>query len=184
MTTQPKLVTADDLLRLRSEGVRGELIRGVLHETMPTGWRHGDVLIGFGAQLSNFIKPRRLGRLAGGDAGVWLEREPDTVRAADIAFISAARMPLDASVTGYTEIVPDLVAEIVSPNDTQREVAEKAAMWMRFGVRLVWVLQPDTRTVDVYREGFDMETLGEDDVLDGLDVLPGFGLRVREIFDV
>ena len=133
MTTQPKLLTADDLLRLHSQGVRGELIRGVLYETMPTGWRHGGVLMRLGAELTNFIRPRELGRLAGGDPGIWLERRPDTVRAADIAFISMSRMPPDVTTTGYTEIVPDMVVEIVSPNDTQQggrcEGVHVAELW-------------------------------------------------------
>ena len=183
MTTQPKLLTADDLLRLHSQGVGGELIRGVLYETMPTGWRHGGVLMRLGAELTNFIRPRELGRLAGGDPGIWLERRPDTVRAADIAFISMSRMPPDVTTTGYTEIVPDMVVEIVSHNDTQREIVAKASMWLSFGVRLVWVVQPDTRTVDVYLPGQDRATTDENGTLEGMDVLPGFTLPVREIFE-
>ena len=79
-TTLTKLLTADDLLRLDSEGVRGELIRGVLYETMPAGMEHGEIVMNLGILLGGFIKPRKLGRLTGSDAGVWLERDPDTVR--------------------------------------------------------------------------------------------------------
>jgi Uma2 family endonuclease len=136
-----------------------------------------------GRLLGNFIEPWRLGRLSGGDPGIWIERQPDTVRAADIAFISMSRMPPNLEVIGYTEIVPDLVVEIVSPNDTQREVSEKASMWLGFGVRLVWVVQPDTRAVDVYVEGDDKTTIADSDFLDGGDVLPGFRCLVRDIFD-
>ena len=92
-TTLTKLLTADDLLRLDSEGVRGELIQGVLYETMPAGMEHGEIVMNLGILLGGFIKPRRLGRLTGSDAGVWLERDPDTVREPDIAYISAARLP-------------------------------------------------------------------------------------------
>jgi Uma2 family endonuclease len=83
----------------------------------------------------------------------------------------------------YAEVVPDLLAEIVSPNDTAREVREKAEMWLGFGVRLVWVVNPDTRTVDVHRRGLPITTLTDQDALDGLDILPGFTCLVREIFD-
>ena len=83
--TDTKLLTAGELLRLYSRGVRGELIRGVLHETMLTGPEHGEIVVNLGAELWNFVKPRRLGRLTASDAGVWLERDPDTVREPDIA---------------------------------------------------------------------------------------------------
>ena len=182
-TTLTKLLTADDLLRLDSEGVRGELIRGVLYETMPAGQEHGEIVMNLGAELMNFIKPRRLGRLTGSDAGVWLERDPDTVREPDIAYISAARLPRGVRVRGYAEVVPDLVVEIVSPNDSPREVNDKAQMWLSYGVDLVWVVQPDTYTVDVYRPGRAVVTLDEQDTLDGLDALPGFTCAVRDIFD-
>ena len=182
-TTLTRLLTADDLLRLDSEGVRGELVGGILHETMPTGQEHGEIVMNLGAELRNFVKPRKLGRLTGSDAGVWLERDPDTVREPDIAYTSAARLPPGVRVRGYAEVVPDLVVEIVSPNDGRREVSDKARMWLRYGVRLVWVVQPDTSTVDVYRPDRVVLTLDEHDRLDGLDALPGFACAVRDIFD-
>ena len=169
-TTETRLLTAGDLLRLYSEGVRGELIRGVLCETMPTGHEHGAIVVNLSTELRNFIKPRRLGRLVASDSGVWLERDPDTVREPDIAFTSAEKVPLDARITGYAEVTPDLVVEIVSPSDSRREVHDKAQMWLLHGVRLVWVVYPNTRAVDVYRAGGAIETLGEDDSL-------GYGTR-------
>ena len=159
-TTQTQLLTADDLLRLYSKGVRGELIRGELCETMPSGGKHGEVVLKTGFFLGGFIIPRRLGRLAGSDSGVLLERDPDTVREPDIAYISAERLPLDVEVTGYYEVVPDLVVEVVSPGDSAREVMDKALMWLSYGTRLVWAVNPGSRTVDVYRPGERTVTLG------------------------
>ena len=182
-TTMTKLLTAADLLRLTAEGVRGELIRGVLHETLMGGVEHGEVVINLGAELRNFVKPRKLGRLTCSDTGVWLERDPDTVRGPDIAYFSAAKMPLEARIPGYAEVVPELVVEVVSPNDTRREVAAKARMWLRYDVRLVWVVLPQTRSVDVYRPGHVVVTLTDEDTLDGLDVLPGFTCAVNAVFD-
>ncbi len=186
MTTAIKtnLLTADDLLRLYSEGVRGELIRGVLCETMASGQDHGKYVLNLGGELRNFVKPRRLGSLMASDSGVWLERDPDTVREPDIAFISAEKSPLGVSVPGYSVAVPDLVVEIASPSDTRREVNDKARMWHSHGVRLVWAAYPDTRTVDVHPEDGSVFTLTEDDTLDGGDVLPGFTCPVRGIFDL
>ena len=76
-----------------------------------------------------------------------------------------------------------LVVEVVSPNNSIREVNDKALMWLSYGVRLVWVVNPSTRSVDMYREGRAAATLTENDALDGLDVVPGFNCVVREVFD-
>ncbi len=179
-----KLHTAADLLRLAGEGVRGELLRGILHETMIMGVEHGKIIMRLGFLLNAFILPRKLGVLTGSDAGVWLERDPDTVRGPDIAYFSAAKMPLEARITGYAEVVPDLVVEVVSPNDTRRKVYDKALMWLSYDVALVWIVQPETRSVDVYRRGPAVVTLDEHDTLDGLDVLPGFTCAVGAIFDM
>ena len=181
-TTETRLLTADDLLHLYSQGVRGELIRGVLCETMSTGQRHGKIVVNLSAELRTFVKPRGLGTLVASDSGVWLERDPDTVREPDIAFTSVERLPLGEDVTGYAEVVPDLVVEVASPSDSRREVNDKARMWLSHGVRLVWVVHADTRTVDVHRPDSAVSTLGEDDALDGIDVLPGFSCAVSEVF--
>ena len=175
-------MTAEELLQLYSKGVRGELIRGVLSETKPSGMEHGEIVMNLATELWNFVKPRRLGRLMGSDSGVWLERDPDTVREPDIAFISAEKSPLDERVTGYTEVAPDLVVEIASPGDSRRELNDKALMWLSFGVRLVWVVHPDTRTVDAHRTNHPVITLSGTQALDGLDILPGFTYPLHNIF--
>ena len=130
-TTQTRLLTADDLLRLDSEGVRGELIRGVLCETMSAGQRHGKIVVNLVMELGVFVKAGRLGTLVASDSGVWLERDPDTVREPDIAFTSVDRLPLGEDLPGYAEVSPDLVVEIVSPSDSRRAVHDKAQMWLR-----------------------------------------------------
>ena len=149
---------------------------------MSTGINHGRTVIKASVQLGNFIMPRQLGTLVGSDTGIWLERDPDTVREPDIAYISAEKMPLDADIPGYSEVVPDLVVEVRSPNNSLREIREKALMWLDFGVHLLWVAHPETRTVDVYGIGSSVLTLTEDDTLDGGEVLPGFSCPVRDIF--
>jgi Uma2 family endonuclease len=120
----------------------------------------------------------------GTDAGVLLERNPDTVREPDVAFISADRLPLDVRVQGYLEIVPDLVAEVISPNASPVEINDKTQMWLRYGVRLVWEVDPEARTVTAHYPNRPYATFGEDDMLDGGDVLPGFSCPVRDIFDL
>ncbi len=181
--TATKLLTADDLLRLDSQGVRGELIRGVFHEIMSSGVEHGKIAMKLGILLGIFIMPRKLGTLVASDVGVWLERDPDTVREPDIAYFSAARLPTDVRITGYAEVPPDLVVEIVSPSDTRRAVRDKARMWLSYGVALVWVVQPDTRTVDVYEPDQAAVMLTDNDTLDGAAVLPGFTCPISDLFD-
>ena len=170
-------------MRLYSEGVRGELIRGELHETMSTGMEHGEVVSNLSRVLGNFVKPGRLGRIVSSDTGVWLERDPDTVREPDLAYFSVAKIPLGVRIVGYAEVAPDIVAEVVSPNDTAREIDDKARMWLSHGVRLVWVVHPDSRTVAVYSQDGEVTVLDDGDTLDGGDVLPGFTSSVGDIFD-
>ena len=88
-------------------GCSGELVRGELHRTMPTGREHGELVVNIGYLLGTFVKPRRLGVLFGSDSGVWLERDPDTVREPDIGFVSRDKAPYGVRVTGYEEEVPD-----------------------------------------------------------------------------
>ena len=184
VTIKPKLLTANDLLRLHAEGVRGELIRGEFHELMSAGREHGQLVMKLGWLIQNFTIPRRLGRVYGSDSGVLLERDPDTVREPDIGFISTDRDPGDARITGYDEQVPDLAVEIASPSDSGREIREKALMWKRYGVRIAWAVFPDARTVDVYGEDGSVIALTENDALGGGEVLPGFSCKVGEIFDL
>ncbi len=181
-TAKSKLLTSDDLLHLYSKGVRGELIRGVLSETMPAGEMHGKVVMRLGRLLGNFIEPRQIGTLTGSDAGVLLETDPDTVREPDIAYFSVERLPLDAANPGFSQVAPDLVVEVSSPSDSHREINDKAMMWLRHGVRLVWVMHPATRTVEVHHREARGPTLVDGDTLDGGDVLPGFTCAVRDIF--
>ncbi len=181
-TAETNLLTANDLLRLQGSGVRGELIRGVLCESMPTGHDHGKIVVRLSAALFNFIEPRGMGTVVASDSGVWLERDPDTVREPDIAFTSVEKRPLDAHIRGYAEVVPDLVVEITSPSDSRREAHDKARMWLSHGGRLVWVVDPETRTVDVHAPAAPVTTLLEGDSLSGHDVIPGFTCPVRAAF--
>lgn len=186
MATQSptELVTADELLELSSRGFRGELIRGVLCEAMPPGLEHGEIAVAFGAELRAFVKPRRIGRVAVGDPGIKVESDPDTVRAPDVAFISASRLPLDQRIPGYSEVMPDLVVEVKSPGDGRWTLYDKAQMWLRHGVRLVWLVYPEERTVEAHHAEQGVVVYGDDEELDGMDVLPGFTCQVTPIFEI
>ena len=176
-----RLVTADELLQLSKDEFYGELIRGELCEEMPPGFRHEKIVAKLIVLLSLFVEARGLGTVTG-CSGVWTERDPDTVRAPDVQFYSAERLPLDDQSIGYIEIAPDLVVEVRSPNDTLAKLRDKANMWLDVGVRIVWVVIPEQRIVELYRPGHEPMTLMGNDQLDGSDVLPGFNCSLDAIF--
>ena len=187
MTTTPigeKLLTADEFLVLCEQRViKGELVKGVVRETVSAGGEHGEVATAVVFAFGSHIRPNRLGRVTGTDAGVLLERNPDTVREPDVAYFSAETLPLDVKVRGFYEVVPDLVVEVVSPNDRPREIADKVAMWLSHGVRLVWAVYPLARTVAAHPSAGPTLIYTEDDELDGGAVLPDFRCAVRDILD-
>ena len=183
MSVETRLLTAGDLLRLDAKGIRGELIRGVLCETMPAGYEHGAIVVNLGAELRNFVKPRKLGKPHGLGLGRVAGARPRHRARAGHSLLLGREDAAGREGDRVRGDAPDLVVEVVSPSDTIREVNDKAFMWLGHGVRLVWLVYPETRTVDVYRSGRAVTTLTEDDSLDGLDVLPGFTCAVSEVFD-
>ena len=182
-TATTELLTAEDLLRLNSQGVKGELIRGVLCETVSAEAEHSFIAGNILSAFHGHVRPSRLGRVGGTNGGVLVGRSPDTVREPDIFYISAERLPLDVRVQGYLEAIPELVVEIVSPSDRQEAVNDKTLMWLSLGVMTVVEVYPAERAVMIHRPSVPAITLTGDDVLDGGDVLPGFILPLSEIFD-
>ena len=176
-------MTADELFQLPKDEARGELIQGVFYPAMPTGGRHGEIEALLAWRLLNVVQPSGRGRVMTGDPGIVLERGPDTVRAPDVAYFSAERLPPETDITRFLDAVPDLAVEIVSPSNRPSEIREKAEMWTSFGARLVWVVWPETMAVDVYRPEEPVVTLGAEDTLTGQDVLPEFSCIVREVFE-
>lgn len=179
-TTKP--MTADELMALPDDGWRYELIEGELHRLAHGGLEHGDIGSEVHFALKSYVDPRGLGRVYPADTGFFFGRDPDTVRAPDVAFIWADHLPPRETWRGYSTVVPDLDREVVSPNDEAREVADKVAFYIAHGVPLVWVFWPRCRQVAVHRPGQEPLLLGEGDVLDGGDVLPGFALPLADVF--
>ena len=175
------LLTAEDLERLGPD-CRCELIDGVLVEMPPVGGPHARVTMKLGARLVSHTESGRLGRVYT-ELGFNLRRAPDCVRAPDLAFVRMDRIPPEGEPEGFWEIAPDLVVEVVSPNDTRGEMQLKVREWIEAGVRLVWVVFPRSRTVSVIRSLLDREDLGADDTLDGEGVVPGFSCLVGELFE-
>jgi len=181
MSTTTRL-TADQLLRMPDDGYRYELVAGELRKMVPAGWKHGDVGGRLHSLLGHHIVQRKLGKVFFADTGFLLARDPDTVRAPDIAFIHKDHLPAVDPEEAFWPGAPDLAVEVVSPGDTTGEVDDKVRAWLDAGASLVWVVNPKWPDVTVYRSATDIKTLTENDQLDGQDIVPGFLCRVGDIF--
>lgn len=180
--TGTAVMTAEQLMRLPSRGKRYELKRGELLMMTPAGALHGRVVMALGVLLHVYASQHKLGQVFAAETGFKIHVDPDTVRAPDIAFVAQERIPPTGVPSGYWELAPDLVVEVVSPNDSAADVQDKIEEWLNAGVRRVWVVYPDTQTIHVYRSLKEVNVLKSGDRLDGEDLLPGFSCAVEEIF--
>jgi Uma2 family endonuclease len=174
-------ITADDLLALGLHGP-AELIEGKLVMMSPSGGKHGKVANRIGYLLTAHVSAKSLGEVSAAETGFLIARSPDTVRAPDVGFVAAARVPPDGPPESYWPFAPDLAVEVVSPTDRWSDVEEKSRSWLDAGARLVWVVDPRTRTVHVYRQTREALRLIESDVLHGEEIVSGFSVRVEELF--
>jgi Uma2 family endonuclease len=146
-----------------------------------TGFEESRFALMLGAALINFLRQHDLGTAVGTDGMMRLF--PGCVRIPDAAFISWERFPKSRSETeGIAGLVPDLVVEVLSRSNTKKEMSRKLREYFRAGVRLVWYADPKARTVRAYTSPTESVLLGEEDTLDGGDVLPGFALSIRDWF--
>jgi Uma2 family endonuclease len=180
MATTAQITTAEQLLQAPDLGPC-ELLRGELVMVSPAGYAHGSIAGRITIALGEFVKPRKLGDVLGGEPGFLIASDPDTVRAPDVAFVRSERVPHEKP-QGFFEGAPDLAVEVLSPNDRASEVNAKVQDWLDAGCRMVWVVDPQTKTVSVYRSRTEIMVLGASDTLPGGDVLPGFSLPLVEIF--
>jgi Uma2 family endonuclease len=181
-STITKLVTANELLAMPDDGYCYELLKGDLIRMPPPGHVHGLVAMNIAGPLHQHVKKNRLGIVYAAETGFWIEWNPDTVRAPDVAFITRERLEAAGTISGYFEGAPDLCAEVLSPRVSRRYTERKVAAWLDAGSRMVWVANPKLRTVSVHRSSSGVITLTEADELDGDDVVPGFKLPVAEVF--
>jgi Uma2 family endonuclease len=179
--TRAKQITGEELLAMGDIGPC-ELIDGRIVRMNPTGLQHGDIVIALGSALRDFVRKRQLGRVMGGEVGIYTRRNPDRVRGADIAFVSRERLAANPS-KGYLKVAPELVVEVVSPTDRWQDMRQKLEEYFAIGVHRVWIVEPESRDVLVYRSVTEMRKLGEADLLTGEGVLEGFSLSVAELFE-
>jgi Uma2 family endonuclease len=176
------LRTAEDLARMPDDQLLHNLVEGAIVEMSRPKPRHGRVAARLIRLLGNHTESQRLGDIIT-EAGFVLAHNPDTVRGPDVAFVASQRGIGDSDLDEYIEGAPDLAVEIVSPNDNAVDLRELIDLYFAAGARLVWVVYPMFKTVEVYRADDTGIVLRAKDMLDGENVLPGFSAPVSDLFE-
>ena len=180
MTTKT-LITADELERMPDDdSVRTELDEGELIEMPPVGLEHGDYESGIDTILRAFVKQHDLGKVYVGETGFRLR--DDTVRAPDVAFVRKERLAAIGK-KGFGKGAPDLAVEIFSPSDSVPQLMRKTKQYFKAGCHSVWIVYPERREIHVLEAGGEDRILGEGDTLDCPELLPGFSVAVKELFE-
>jgi Uma2 family endonuclease len=182
MSTETRLVTADEFLLMPDDGLRHELVRGEVTTMTLPGGEHGEIAAEILLLIGSFAKAHGLGKTYAAETGFLIERNPDTVRGADVAFVRREKLREISNRKKHLPFAPDLAVEVNSPTDRPAEVLDKVGEWLAAGCPMVWVVDPDSQTITVHREGAEPNVLTADQLLEGADVLPGFTCRVSDCF--
>ena len=147
----------------------------------PAGHTHGKIAARLLLLIGNFVEAGKLGIIYGAETG-FVFPDGKTVRAPDVMFLSAQRIPADLPEDGFLPVAPDLAVEVASPADTFQDVTGKADSYLRVGVKLVWVVDCNARRVFVFRLGQPVCGFTIGDHLDGGEVIPGLDIALSAIF--
>lgn len=180
MATAQTITTAQQLWEAGDIG-SCELVRGELIMMSPAGFEHGDIGSAILEHMRRFVRVHKLGKVVGADTGFFIERDPDTVRAPDVAFIRKER--LIGRTRAYFPAAPDLAVEVISPTDRRRDVDAKAQMWLDTGCEVVWIVDPPRQAITVYSKTETPRVLQGGDIIDCPTLLPGFALPLSEVFE-
>ena len=173
-------LTPKDLEKLQSEypDYRMELVDGNIVVMSPSGYESDEVAVEFAAQLRNWVKPRKLGRITGAGAG--FELPNSNVRAPDVSFVLAERLRI--SPRSFAELAPDLMVEVKSPSDTLKSLRDKIKDFMAQGTRIGILINPEKHRVEIYRPDSEVIILGDGDILTVPDLLPGWEVAVSDLW--
>ncbi len=175
-----KLLTADEFWeQYAAQDLRYELVEGIPIEMPPPAFDHSATQSYLVARLLGYVEEHSLGRVL---VECDFRLSETVVRRPDVAFVARERLPLITDPHRFVPIPPDLAVEVISPSETALLILEKVTDYLRFGVRLVWLVYPQTRQVVIHRPDGSAHTYGPDDALDGGDVLPGLTLPLARIF--
>jgi Uma2 family endonuclease len=175
------LLTAEDFWRVPDNGKRLELVRGEVVETMPAGGEHSFIAGNFVILLGHWAKAGGTG-IVGTEAGFILDRDPDVVRAPDLYFLRADRLPAGRVPVQFYNLAPDLAVEVISPSETAEGIQEKVRDYLAAGSSLVVLVYPRTRLLIAHAADGSSRTYREDEVFSDPAVLLGFSCRVAELF--
>src|ERR671937_2680661 len=176
------VMTAEQLESVDIPGKCTELVRGQLVVREPPGTYHGWIQAKLLIRLGQYVMTNHLGDVFGQDTGFKIASDPDTVRAPDLAFVRREHLSTILR-RGYAAVAPDLVAEILSPDDRPGEVLTKVGDWLDAGVKLVWVIDPDRAAAHVHRSDGSLLVIDSHGSLDGEDVVTGFSCPLSDILE-
>ena len=148
----------------------------------PTGAKHGRIEVKLARILEDFVEARNIGWVMGGEVGIFTKRQPDSVRGADVLFISKQRLAKIPD-RGFLEVAPELVVEVRSPDETKQDVQQKINEYLAIGVKWVWYFEPKTRSCSIHSRNKDVQKLAENDVLIGEEILNGLEIKISTLFD-
>lgn len=182
-TTAEKLLTIEEYAKLPDLDYPNELVRGRIVRMNPPSSRHGQVCNSAAFLLTAFAREHDLGHVLSNDSGVITEREPDTLRGADVAFYRYDRVPKGPLGEGYLEVAPDVVIEVLSTFDRWPDVLAKIAEYLDAGVGVVCILNPRKLSAQVYRSNGDIEILDGDRTLRLPELSDAFAEPVSRFFE-
>jgi Uma2 family endonuclease len=183
MATLARLLTAEEYALLSDNGQPTELVHGeVVDVNLPTP-RHGEICVQTAYLLRRYLEGKPLGRVVGNDSGVVTERDPDTVRGADVAYYSFQRVPRGPLPKGYLSVVPELVFEVRSITDRWPNIHSKVAEYLQAGISVVCVLDEQTQAAWVFPADQPPQELKGDAELTLPDLLPDFRIPIRQFFE-
>lgn len=175
-----RLTSAADLAAMPDDG-RGELIDGVMTPVTPVKEEHWRIVGKLLGAITTWLATNDLG-IVGPERGYLLRSDPDTVLAPDVSYVSHARNIRDRDLPGFAALAPDLAVDVRSPANTGVEMRRRVETYLEAGCPLVWVVDPVSRSVEVFRPDAARALLGTGDALDGGDVLPGLVIDVAWLF--
>lgn len=176
------MVISGELLALLPDLGPCELVEGRIVPMTPAGWKHGAIESRLHGFLDRHLESHPVGRLFVGEVGIYTQRDPDTVRGADVAFVSHERLAQQESEASFFTVAPDIVVEILSPSNRVEEVETKVQEYSAAGSGEVWVVHPENRTLRRH-----LCATGESRLLDHASILetpilPDFALPITRIF--
>ena len=178
-----KGMTLEEFLNLEDppDGSQLELFNGEVITLPPPKSIHGIVCNRVGRVLGNFVDEKKLGWVTSNDSGVIIEGDRDSMRGVDVGFWSIAANP--KKPPDYFDNPPDLAVEVLSPNYRRKMIRDKVKQYIQAGVPIVWLVDPESEVVTVFKGGMQGVEFEGDDILDGGEVLPGFSCKTHDLFD-